>query len=121
VTNLGKPLARLLLKISGPPTAPTGALACALDAMTGARRQDGWIELADEDTGEPLRLLNRACGLGQDTAIVLAQVPVATPPDAPYARLWDRTDEFATQLASWKEGVATLPALLPGELIRLPV
>jgi hypothetical protein len=118
---LGKPLATLLLKMSRPPAAPAGALAGALDSLAGTRHPNGWIELDDADTGDPLRALNRLCGAGQATAILLAQARIAPPADAPYARLWDRTEELAAQLVAWKTAGAALPTLAPGELIRLPV
>ena len=111
----------LILKITIAADQRAEALARAFAAISGSRRPDGWIELRAGDVGEPLRALNRACRLEQATAIVLADLAPPVPRDMPYVRLWDRSDDFALQLAAWAGGVSEFPAFKANELIRLPV
>lgn len=114
------PHTQLLLKVTWSSAQPSPSLARALDEIPGVRRQDGWIDLDEASTGEALRRLNRVCRDVQAGAIVLAEAAMPAPPDAPYARLWDRTEAFAAQLDAWREGRMRFPRLAPGELIRLP-
>jgi len=118
--SVATPHTQLLLKVSLSATQSSPSLARALDAIPGVRRQDGWIDLDEEGIDGALRHLDRVCRDVQAGAIVLAEAATPAAPDAPYARLWDRTEALATQLDAWREGRMRFPHLAPGELVRLP-
>ena len=119
--SLTSPPARLSLKMTSTSTDPEGQVARALEAIPGVRSRDGWIVLAGDCMDDLLRCLNRACLVERATVMVFADFALPASLDGPYVRLWDRTDEFAVQLARWREGEISFPPLKPGDLVRLPI
>jgi len=110
----------LLLLIKAPQN--EGEFAKAIGSLRLIGVREGWREIESGLDAGSLSRLNEACLREGATAILLVPHTPATTPDAPYARLWDRTEEFAAAFSAWGSGRGPFPPQLnPGELIRLPI
>jgi len=119
VLNPEESAPQLLLKLDEVPRAG-GQLAAAVASLQVSRAAGGWLNIGAVADESSLPGLNAACrgeGIG---AILLAPLAAPAAADAPYARLWDRTEDFARAFHAWGEGRGGFPRLEQGELVRLP-
>lgn len=110
----------LIVRLPSRDVTPSTALSTAFAELGCARCEDGAFEARiDPSAAEPLRRLVLACEVESAMVILHAELSPSSDPDQPYRRLWDRTDEHGPQIDGWKKGLCELPALNPGDLLRL--
>ena len=72
---------------------------------------------SEEDLG--LRTLAELCAEKGGTAWLFAELPQPSPPDGAYRPITDHSERHAPSLDAWRRGQGPVPALLPGEMVRL--
>ena len=85
-------------------------------AQTGERTFELQAD-SEEDSG--LRMLAELCAEEGGTAWLLTELPQPSPPDGAYRPITDHSERHAPSLDAWRRGQGLLPALLPGEMVRL--
>ena len=72
---------------------------------------------SEEDLG--LRTVAELCAEKGGTAWLFAELPQPSPPDGAYRPITDHSERHAPSLDAWRRGQGPVPALLPGEMVRL--
>lgn len=112
----------LLLVLTLPTQSATGRMRIwrALKALGCAALRDGAYLLPATPGHEgELRELAGECMREGGSASVLSAVPVDAADAETYALLFDRRDDYAALVKTWKEAAASLSTLGPVELVRL--
>ena len=116
------PSSWLLLVLSLPTQSATGRMRIwrALKALGCAALRDGaYLLPSSQEHQSALRELAEECVREGGSAWVLSASPAAPDEADSYPVLFERREDFATLLKSWKDAAATLPTLGSVELTRL--